>query len=190
VHAYIRGILRDEDVAEDLAQDFFTKKILDGPLVRRYDPAHAPNGFRPYLKQAMRNAVLDHHRRVRPETSLGDEGNGIPDASLQLAEDAFHKEWIRGLLDETLARINSICVRNGKALHFELFVRRYLDPSGDVPSWEGLAQEFGLKDGKTARHRAETVSRQFGKVLLDVVVNDTGSEELAMNELQALLQSL
>src|SRR5258708_2863527 len=60
--AYIRAILKDEDEAQDLTQEFFKTRILSGALLRLYKWREGGNGFRPYLKQALRNCVLDYLR--------------------------------------------------------------------------------------------------------------------------------
>jgi hypothetical protein len=62
-HAYITAILRDQgmllgpDQTEELTQGFFTVTVVSGRLLSRVDRAHG--GFRPYLKQAIRNYLKD-----------------------------------------------------------------------------------------------------------------------------------
>src|SRR5262249_1446325 len=83
VRAYIAAVARNPVDADDLTQHFFETVVLSGRLLTRAD--RQKGSFRPYLKQSIRNFLIDEHRRqtrsvnpdVRPDTL--DEGwNAIP----------------------------------------------------------------------------------------------------------------
>jgi RNA polymerase sigma factor (sigma-70 family) len=61
VHRYLLGITRDPDLAGDLSQEF-ALRFLRGDF-RRADPQFGR--FRNFIKTAVINLVIDHHRRKR-----------------------------------------------------------------------------------------------------------------------------
>ena len=63
VRAFIAAVTRNPDDAEDLTQRFFETVVLSGRLLMRADPHKGR--FRSYLKQAIRNFLVDEHRRER-----------------------------------------------------------------------------------------------------------------------------
>ena len=111
VHAYLRAIVRDDEESSELTQGFFTDVIASGRLLNRYDRAHG--GFRPYLKQALRNYVTSALRARGREKRRPAEEEVRPDqrssgwAALDLGihvepEVAFHEAWVRELLRQAL----------------------------------------------------------------------------------------
>ena len=65
---YLRRLLGDETVAEDLFQQTWVRVA---ERARRYDPSRP---FRPWLLAVAHNLALDHLRRRRPESL--DDGDG------------------------------------------------------------------------------------------------------------------
>src|SRR5262245_53268672 len=63
VYRYLMGMVRDPDVADDLAQEFAVR-FLAGKF-RRVDPDRGR--FRDFLKTALRHLVADHFRRLRKQ---------------------------------------------------------------------------------------------------------------------------
>src|SRR5207245_7477776 len=61
VRAFIAAVARHSADVDDLTQRFFETVVLSGRLLPRADPHKGP--FRPYLKQAIRNFLVDEHRR-------------------------------------------------------------------------------------------------------------------------------
>jgi DNA-directed RNA polymerase specialized sigma24 family protein len=70
VYAYLAAIVRNPDEAEELAQGFFAQTVATGRLLAGVD--QAKGGFRVYLKQALRNYVIDWQRKQghRPQAEL------------------------------------------------------------------------------------------------------------------------
>ncbi|MET0810332.1 MAG: sigma-70 family RNA polymerase sigma factor, partial [Thermoleophilaceae bacterium] len=58
VAAYVRGMVRDDARAEDLAQDAFFSAL------RRMRATDAPIAFKPWIFEIARNAAIDHWRRT------------------------------------------------------------------------------------------------------------------------------
>lgn len=198
VRAFLRTALHvSPDDAADVAHDFFTEKILSGRLMHQYDRSKGP--FRPYLKEALRNYVRskkrgDQARRRQPAAGIVHpdqltQGWDLVDAPAPTApEAAFHAAWVRSLLDEALRSVRTQCEEEGLSQHYAVFEGRYLsdDPP---PKWSALAAPFGW-DEKQARNRADIVATRFRKVLLDLVSAEVGSEQMAREELEALLALL
>src|SRR6185503_6003199 len=61
VRAYIAAITRNGVDPDDLTQRFFETVVLSGRLLQHAD--REKGRFRPYLKQSIRNFLVDEHRR-------------------------------------------------------------------------------------------------------------------------------
>jgi len=61
VRAFVAAIVREPTRADDLTQRFFETVVLSGRLLTHADRRRG--SFRPYLKQAIRNFLIDEHRR-------------------------------------------------------------------------------------------------------------------------------
>jgi hypothetical protein len=180
--------------SEDLTQRFFETVVLAGRLLGRADPLKGP--FRPYLKQAIRNFLVDEHRRdlrsvnpdVRPDAveggwdAIATESSPGPDADLLRA-------WARSLVAMAVTRLEALCEEKGQRQHFELFVHRYVKDPDRPPPWREVGRAFAL-DEKLARSRAETAARHFRALLRNLIASDVGSEEDIDQELQAVIAVL
>jgi RNA polymerase sigma factor (sigma-70 family) len=198
VHAYLAAIIRDAVgpvEPEELTQGFFSQAVATGRLLAGAD--RAKGSFRPYLKQALRNYVIDWQRKqartpqpeVRPDA---DDGGGWERVITDVTpgpDTAFHAAWVRTLIEEALGKVQARCEAKGQQEHFALFVGRYLNESGEQPSWRDLGTEFNL-DEKTARSRAETVARHFRLLLRETLAQDVGSGQNVDEEIAVLLAAL
>ena len=194
MRAFISALIRDQGDAEDLAQRFFETVVLSGRLLGRADPQKG--SFRAYLKQAIRNFLVDEHRRdlrsvspdVRPDAIDGGwdtipaEASRGPDAELLRA-------WARSLVGMAVARLEALCEEKGQRQHFDLFMRRYVQDPDHPPPWREVGRAFQL-DEKIARSRAETAARHFRVLLRNLIASDVGSDEDIDRELQAVIAVL
>ena len=167
-------LVQDPEKAEDLAQEFFAKLSGPGGLLCHANPDKGP--FRNYLQQALRNLVIDHHRRSRkesvethPDQARADGWEILDIARFPAAEAAFHDAWVKDTLAGALSRVRALCAKRKQDIHFALFEARYLC-EGD-PTWEELGARYGL-DQKAARDRADTVVRHFRLVLRRMLRNE------------------
>lgn len=189
VLAYVTVVVRDAELASDLTQSFFASHILTGRLARL---ANASRGsFRPYLKRAIRNFCTDALRSQMRERRNAGAASVPIDALLadpapgSRPDDAFHLEWIRGLLEQALARVRRRCEARDQVSHFEIFSERYLDARGETPAWAEIGARHGL-DEKAARGRAETVARTMRAALLEILTVEAGSRRAAEAELATI----
>jgi RNA polymerase sigma factor (sigma-70 family) len=126
VRRYIARVLRNQDAANELAQEFVVR-VLQGDF-HRADPSHGR--FRDFVRAAARNLVHDHRRRckARPPT-LADKA---PEPVAPLVEtdalDAeFIQSWRRELLERALISLADYQQRTGRPYH-EIISLRARDP--------------------------------------------------------------
>ncbi len=168
--------------------------MLSGRLLARADPHKGR--FRPYLKQVIRNFLVDEHRcdartagaEVRPDAldegwdTIATESSPGPDAEML-------RVWARSIVAMALTRLEAKCEARAQRQHFELFVHRYMADPDRSQSWREVGQAFGL-DEKIARSRAETAARHFRALLRELVARDVGSEDAIDDEIQAVIAAL
>jgi len=95
VHRYLLGALRDPDAAEELDQEF-ALRFLRGDF-HRADPSKGR--FRDFVKRAVRNLVVDHHRkRARSGVALQDAGIDPADPATDEQDRRFVESWRKELL--------------------------------------------------------------------------------------------
>jgi RNA polymerase sigma factor (sigma-70 family) len=194
VRAFIRAVVRDAGDADDLTQRFFETIVLPGRLLTHADPRKGR--FRAYLKQAIRNFLVDERRRqarsivadVRPD-GLDAGWNAVATESVPGPDEELLRAWARSLVAIAVRRLETLCTEKNQTEHFQLFARRYLANPDQPPTWREVGECFGL-DEKIARSRAETAARQFRVLLRDLVSTDVGSEADVDSELHAVIALL
>jgi len=180
--------------AEDLTQRFFETVVLSGRLLAQADPHKGR--FRPYLKQAIRNFLVDERRRgartmstdVRPDTLEGG-WDTIATESSPGPDEEMLRAWARSLVAMAVARLEATCEEKAQRQHFQLFVHRYLQDPDRPPTWREVGQAFGLNE-KIARSRAETAARHFRALLRDLVARDVGVDGDIDDEIQTIIALL
>jgi RNA polymerase sigma factor (sigma-70 family) len=159
LYHYVRA-MRDVPAqdAEDLAQDFFEM------MLRRVDFAKlSPDrgSFRAFLKTALRRFVVsaDRKKSARPKTLPFAEAEAERAEGLG-PDEAFDREWARGVLAEALNRLRA----EMPGLRYELF-REYL--AGNE-SYEELAKRHGvsLDDVRNGLRAVRQRGREVLKELL------------------------
>jgi RNA polymerase sigma-70 factor (ECF subfamily) len=183
-----------------LTQRFFETAVLSGRLLPRADPQKGR--FRPYLKQAIRNFLVDERRRagrsvgadVRPDVLEGGWDAIVPESShaspASPGPDAeLLRAWARSLVAMAVTRLEAACQARGQQQHFQLFVRRYMQEDDRRPSWRDVGSAFGL-DEKIARSRAETAAGHFRALLRELVASDAGAGADIDQEIQAVIAVL
>jgi len=190
VLAYFSVLLRNfhEDPREHTNQ-FFLSKILSRHLLVAVRPELGT--FRHFLKRAISNYCRDQFRRARRQTKkelpLNTADGQVHDREVNPwpeIEAAFHEAWVRSLLQRTVERVEKSCKMNDQQVHFALFVAYYAS-AGKRKSWSELGAAHGL-DQRTARSRAETVTRKLEPELRAILAEDAGNDEMVDEELAAL----
>jgi RNA polymerase sigma-70 factor (ECF subfamily) len=109
---YLRAITRDPEAADELAQEF-ALRFLRGDF-KNVDPARGR--FRDFVKQALRNLVIDHLRRrqSRPRRGIANHqeptapDSGLGDFELQFLaswrDELMNRAWRRLMMHQERAR--------------------------------------------------------------------------------------
>src|SRR5262245_36469633 len=97
VHRYLFGALHDPHAASDLGQEF-ALRFLRGDF-HRADPARGR--FRDFVRRALRNLIIDNHRRSRARPA----GDALPEPVAPAEEDRrFDRQFLASWRAELLAR--------------------------------------------------------------------------------------
>jgi RNA polymerase sigma-70 factor (ECF subfamily) len=151
----IARMVRDQGVAEELAQDAFVKAFA---ALRSFDPSYK---FSNWMLRIAHNVAIDHLRKARPAVvsmDADDSGRGLADVVADGREpSAFERalrQDFREDLESALARLRPEFRR--------LVVMRYIE---DL-SYEDIAEVVGLPLGtvKSHLHRARAA---LGRLLIE-----------------------
>ena len=119
----------DPEAAADLTQEFFTT-TLEKDIVQRYDPERSR--FRTYLRLCLDGFAANARKAERRlkrgggvtlvpldfETTEGEIGQHEP-AVIADADDAFYREWVRGLLARSVADLQRYASDTGRLAMFD-----------------------------------------------------------------------
>lgn len=176
----------DPDDAADLTQEFFTT-TLEKDIVERYDPARSR--FRTYLRLCLdgfaSNARKAERRLKRGggvtivpldfETAEGEIGRHEPVASAN-ADDEFYREWVRSLLQNSVADLKRGAAESGRLAMFEVFTRYDLADDDERPTYAEIGRELGMTAATVTNHLA-AMRRQFRAVVIERLRELSSSDE-------------
>ena len=175
------------DEAADLTQEFFTS-ALEKDVVEKYDPARAR--FRTYLRMCLdgfaSNARKAERRLKRGgavtlvpldfETAEGEIVTREPAVDADVDE-LFYREWVRALLERSVADLKRAADDAGRGVMFEVFARYDLVDDQDArPTYAEIARALGLTAATVTNHLA-AMRKQFRSILLERLRELTSSEE-------------
>jgi len=177
----------DADAAADLTQEFFTS-ALEKEVVEKYDPARAR--FRTYLRLCLdgfaSNARKAERRLKRGggvdvvsldfETAEGEMATHEPAVAADVDE-MFYREWVRALLERSVADLEDYAAELGRPEMFEVFARYDLADEGEArPTYTAIAAALNLTTATVTNHLA-AMRRQFRKIVLERLRDLTSSDE-------------
>ena len=175
------------DAAADLTQEFFTT-TLEKDVVEKYDPARAR--FRTYLRMCLdgfaSNARKAERRLKRGggvalvpldfETAEGEIATREPAVDADVDE-LFYREWVRALLERSVADLKRAADESGRSVMFEVFARYDLIDDQDArPTYAEIARGLGLTAATVTNHLA-AMRKQFRTILLERLRELTSSED-------------
>jgi RNA polymerase sigma-70 factor (ECF subfamily) len=180
VYAFIRHKGYSQHDAADLTQEFLSEVILGRNLLVKADPARGR--FRAFVKSALRNFLVDQHRRAGTQRAA--PKGGMSDTDLDVIGDAdasdpssraFDRQWAAAVLAITIERVEAACRQEGMM--------------GKVksPPMEELAARIGATSPAQVSNMIQTVKRRFRRTLRDVVtetVTDSAEAEAELLSLQ------
>jgi RNA polymerase sigma factor (sigma-70 family) len=175
------------DEAADLTQEFFAG-TLEKDVIEKYEPARAR--FRTYLRLCLdgfaSNARKAERRLKRGggitlvpldfESAEGEVVTREPAVDADV-EELFYREWVRALLDRSVAELKRSVDAAGRPVMFEVFARYdLLDDVEARPTYAEVARQLGLTPATVTNHLA-AMRRQFRAIVLDRLRELTSSEE-------------
>ncbi len=193
VYHYVRT-LRPVGIpeAEDLTQQFFTM-LLSRDSFAKLAPERG--SFRGFLKTALRFFLIDQDRTAvahgprdgarffpfeQAEAAWKDARNGVPVTG---PEDAFDREWARGVLLEAVAKLKEALHAEGKELHFALFSELWSDPKSPYAE---LARKHGISENDVGNY-LRLVRQRLRGVLKDIVTAYLGPAGNVEDEVRFIL---
>ena len=200
VYHYVRT-LRPVGVpeAEDLTQQFFTM-LLDRGSFAKLAPGRG--SFRGFLKTALRYFLIDQDRTAvshaprdgarffpfdQAEAVWKDARHGVP---VSTPEDAFDREWARGVLLEAVSRLKQSLLAEGKELYFSLFAEIWNEgPSADdagKSSYSALARRYGVTENDVGNY-LRLVRQRLRSLLKEIVTGYLGAGEDVEDEVRFIL---
>jgi RNA polymerase sigma-70 factor (ECF subfamily) len=145
VYALVARMVRNDGVAEELAQDAFVKAFA---ALRSFDPAYK---FANWMLRIAHNVAIDHLRKSRPATvSIDDEESGR--AVAEVLVDSRDRSPFERAVQRDLRADLDLALGELRPEFRRLIVMRYLE---DL-SYEDIADILGLPLGtvKSHLHRA------------------------------------
>ncbi len=199
VMAFLRRDGRAEDVARDLAHDFFAK-LLAGGTIDGADPLRGK--FRSYLlmflkRFAANQRIHDHaakrgggqiHAVIDGESDQTEAGLQIADTSIEAPDAAFDRQWALTLLACALGHLESEMRDEGKSAHFDA-LKPWLTAEADATPQSEVAAKLGMsvEAVKVAVHRLRKRFREAVKAEIAQTVSDA---DTVREELEALMAAL
>ena len=199
VVAFLRRDGRAEDVARDLAHDFFAR-LLEGGTIDGADPLRGK--FRSYLLTVLKRFAANQRDRDHaakrgggiPHAVLdgGSEQTGaglqIADANAEAPDAAFDRQWALTLLARALAQLERDMREDGKSAHFEV-LKPWLTAEGDAAPQSEAAAKLGMsiEAVKVAVHR---LRKRFREAVKAEVAQTLGNAGDVNEEMDALMRAL
>jgi RNA polymerase sigma factor (sigma-70 family) len=174
------------DQAADLTQEFFTT-TLEKEVIEKYEPERAR--FRTYLRMCLDgfagNARKAERRLKRGggvaivpldfETAEGEIAHHEPAVDADVDE-LFYREWVRALLERSVADLKQSAQSSGRPVMFEVFARYdLLDDTDARPTYAEIARALGLTAATVTNHLA-AMRRQFRGIVLERLRELTSSD--------------
>ena len=197
VYKYVRLRWRQAPQdAEDLTQGFFAAAFEKG-FFERFDPSRGR--FRTYLRTCLDGFASKERAAARAQKRGGAalhlsldfgvaEGElrsapPAPDADLDLY---FHREWVRALFEQAVARLRARCVETGRTTPFAVFERYDLDRESDAPTYAELGRELGLPVTQVTNHLS-AMRRELRRHLFETLRELCASEDEFRQEARLVL---
>jgi RNA polymerase sigma factor (sigma-70 family) len=174
------------DEAADLTQEFFAT-ALEKDVIEKYEPSRAR--FRTYLRLCLDgfagNARKAERRLKRGggvtlvpldfDTAEGEIRSHEPAVTADVDE-LFYREWVRALMERSVAELKRAAEHAGRPVMFEVFARYDLHDDGETrPTYAEIGKALGLTLATVTNHLA-AMRRQFRAIILERLRDLTSSE--------------
>lgn len=174
------------DEAADLTQEFFAT-TLEKEVVEKYDPERAR--FRTYLRLCLDGFAANARKAERRlkrgggvtvvpldfQTAEGEIATHEPAVDADVDE-LFYREWVRALLERSVADLKRAAESSARPVMFEVFTRYDLADDEARPTYAEIARALGLTPATVTNHLA-AMRKQFRAIVLERLRELTTSEE-------------
>ena len=199
VYCFLRRKGYDNERAKDLTQGFFQEVVLTRGLIQRADASRGR--FRTFLLSALEQYLARVHRKETAQKRVPKgkliQLDEIKPADLPepvsglTAEQSFSYAWVSDLLDTILTEVEAKCRSQGKALHWQVFQDRVLQPIMEnvpAPSLKEICDRYGVDSASKASNMIVTVNRRFRATLKRHLRRAVANNADVQEELNELMQ--
>lgn len=199
VYCYLRRLGYDNEQAKDLTQSFFHEVVLGRQLIQKAD--RSKGRFRSFLLTALKRHLINvreketAHKRIPKERLVPldmIDPSELPQSSVhRTPEDAFNYGWVSSMMERVLGEVEAKCREDGKAIHWQAFYDRVLQPiteQTDPPSVQQICGKYGIADGVKLANMVVTVKRRIRTALKEQVRDSVLSGEQASSEFEEIMQ--
>ena len=199
VVAFLRRDGRDEDVARELAHDFFAK-LLAGGAIEGADPLRGR--FRSYLLAALKRFAADQrdrsnavkrgggqiHAVIEAEGEKTGAGLQIADKTVEAPDAAFDRQWALTVLARSMTTLEATMRDEAKTTHFDV-LKPWLTAEGDASPQADAATKLGMnvEAVKVAIHR---LRKRFRDAVKAEIAQTVSEADKVRDELDALMAAL
>lgn len=199
VVVFLRRDGREEDLARELAHDFFAR-LLEGGAMEGADPERGR--FRSYLLAAVKRFAADQRERAGAlkrgggceQVSLQSGGTDtepglqVEDVKTMAPDAAFDREWAMTLLARSLANLEQALGAEGKADHFAV-LKPWLTTGADDQPQATAAAQLGISEAavKVAIHR---LRQRFRETVRKEIAQTVSAPAVIEEELESLRAAL
>ena len=198
VIAFLRREGRTEDVARELAHEFFAKVLADDSLA---EVDRGRGRFRSYLLGAVKHFLANRRRDAAREKRGGEvehlviaegtdtsPGVEVADATAFPPDAVFDREWALALVERSLTALQQECEASGHAGQF-VTLKPWLTPAGPPISQSDAAASLGLSEGalKVAIHR---LRHRFRELVRSEVAQTVYDQAELDDEMKHLVNAL
>ena len=188
----------DPDAAADLTQAFFLR-ALERDFFDGFDPARAR--FRTFVRVCVDGFVANARKaeaRLKRGGAVRFESLDFEAAERELQlelpgadgnfDALFHREWLRGVLGQALARLRRAALAQGSGRRFEIFRAYELEDREPRPTYAALAREFHVT-ATTITNELAAARRDLRAMVLDVLREQCATEREAVVEARDLFHT-
>jgi len=199
VYCFLRRKGYDNESAKDLTQDFFHEVVLGRDLMQRADASKGR--FRSFLLTSLKRYLINvaegqsAQKRIPREKLVSldrIDPAELPQITQELsAEASFDYGWTASLLERVLAEVEQKCMADGKAIYWQVFHDRILQPirdGTDPPSVKETCAKYSIANGIKLSNMIVTVKRRIQAVLQRHVRNSVTADTEISGEMDILLR--
>ena len=203
---YVAFLLRQKGLigqweSEDLVQEFFQRKILEGEVLKRVNRDKVVR-FRGFLRLALRSFVIDCLRGAQ----AAKRGGGQPTIELEAVVDqlaaecdepsainAMDKAWAFRVLDRAVARMEVYCASARGERHWRVFSAMFLeDGLRDIEriSLSAVAKHLEVATAKQLKQSLNWIGKHFSDMVREEIRDYTMLGDQVDLEFREVLQVL